>query len=444
MATRTRTIIIRKAKCCNGSSQTQSTSASPYVSVLAYGAVGDGSHDDTIAIQAALTAAGPKGQTVYFPRPVAHYKITVALTILQWHGMTILGEGWETTEIRQYTSNTPIFQITKDLTHSIEWRGLRLTYATVQTYASHPNSVAIARVNSDGVSTLNGIFHLAFRDLKIVGATYGFHVIRSFPGDTTSVNGWWGCEWNRILMGNINRTCIDLNLGNVGAPCNLYNGIKVFQNQTFPNDGAAPCFNLRGEAIMSAIDVEQWHNTVLSMVSAGVVVVNGIHIEHHYCDNNTGGNRTCYFANCAVEMHGLSMSYDSSDSFPKFAVFCDANSDIWLRGPHLEAPIAGGSFVFSGVSNGTAAVRVSGFNVGGSNPGVQLWPAGTGFNSNVKEVEGLPPALLTSGSDTDALPAASVTYRNRQYIIPGNGTTTADRLVQCRLGSNGTYSWVDL
>jgi len=40
---------------------------SPYVNVKSYGAIGDGTTDDTTAINAAITAAGTDG-TVFFPK----------------------------------------------------------------------------------------------------------------------------------------------------------------------------------------------------------------------------------------------------------------------------------------------------------------------------------------------------------------------------------------
>ena len=46
--------------------------------VLDYGAVGDGSHDDTSAIQAAIAAAGIGG-TIVFPPPLNLYKVTTTL-----------------------------------------------------------------------------------------------------------------------------------------------------------------------------------------------------------------------------------------------------------------------------------------------------------------------------------------------------------------------------
>jgi Pectate lyase superfamily protein len=68
-----------------------------HFNVKAYGALGDGSHDDAPNIQAAIDAAvGPAsgGGVVYFPVPTVEYKLTTALTIGNGkRGITFEGAG---------------------------------------------------------------------------------------------------------------------------------------------------------------------------------------------------------------------------------------------------------------------------------------------------------------------------------------------------------------
>lgn len=59
--------------------------------VKSFGAVGDGMHDDTSAIQAALDAARDKGGVVYVPTTSAYYRTTDRLFV--WNDETLRGDG---------------------------------------------------------------------------------------------------------------------------------------------------------------------------------------------------------------------------------------------------------------------------------------------------------------------------------------------------------------
>lgn len=78
------------------------------MSVKDYGAVGDGTTDDTAAINAALDAAATIGRTVVFPKSTSYYKITDALTPPS--GTSIRGAGKDS-EIRQATQFKPVFDL---------------------------------------------------------------------------------------------------------------------------------------------------------------------------------------------------------------------------------------------------------------------------------------------------------------------------------------------
>ncbi len=76
------------------------------VSIIDFGAVGDGITNDTVAIQAALTYAGTVKCAVYVPGTTNSYLITNEFTVPD--GVTVYGDGWGSF-IRQTTQNKDVF-----------------------------------------------------------------------------------------------------------------------------------------------------------------------------------------------------------------------------------------------------------------------------------------------------------------------------------------------
>lgn len=73
-----------------------------------YGAVGNGSTDDTAAINAAYTAIGAGGGILYFP--AGTYKVTAALT--PWvNTMTVMGDGWNASTIATNSATLDVVTI---------------------------------------------------------------------------------------------------------------------------------------------------------------------------------------------------------------------------------------------------------------------------------------------------------------------------------------------
>lgn len=164
-----------------------------------YGATGDGSTDDTTAINAALAAA-PAGSTVWFPAPTAHYRIVNALTVPT--GVSVIGSG-KACEIRQATNLKPVFDLLNADNVTVRGFTLRLgpgpsavmgsTFRGDTNYAycsgvwtnGNHNTIADLRiidfsmgvylngyngtVNGDGVQRVGNIV----RDLEISGANHG-------------------------------------------------------------------------------------------------------------------------------------------------------------------------------------------------------------------------------------------------------------------------------
>ncbi len=98
---------------------TGSTGTSIYFNVVDYGAVGDGTTDDTSAFAAAITALlANEGGTLYVPATPDFYKITSVLNIhpasaLQFGAVTVLGDG-EGSIVKMTTTATNLFDLTNN------------------------------------------------------------------------------------------------------------------------------------------------------------------------------------------------------------------------------------------------------------------------------------------------------------------------------------------
>lgn len=90
--------------------------------VKAYGATGNGTTDDTSAIQSAINAAGPNRGTVYFPE--GQYKVTSTLN-LSYQYVTLRGAGGQTQQSRiNFTPGSAVnlFSVTQPNTRIMDLR----------------------------------------------------------------------------------------------------------------------------------------------------------------------------------------------------------------------------------------------------------------------------------------------------------------------------------
>lgn len=87
-----------------------SSSSFGWFNVMDYGATGNGSTDDTAAINLAIVAANasPKAAVLYFPGVAAYYKITSQLTAITNYTL-IMGDGWGSSDIRLNSTTATAF-----------------------------------------------------------------------------------------------------------------------------------------------------------------------------------------------------------------------------------------------------------------------------------------------------------------------------------------------
>lgn len=169
--------------------------AAPGISVADYGAIGDGSTNDTAAIQAAITACGDAGGgIVYIPQGT--YKLTAALTLAADDLVDIIGENKETTILSWATVDTSTTMTAIDPTIAPQKHRLlkNLTLQGPGSFAKGvtPNQMtgfhATSRMDCENVKILTFKYgykvdgdHQSNRLLGIHGCYYGVYSPASQP-----------------------------------------------------------------------------------------------------------------------------------------------------------------------------------------------------------------------------------------------------------------------
>ena len=159
--------------------------------VMQFGATGNGTTDDTTAIQNAITVATANGGALRFP--AGNYLISAALNVPYSNCWRISGSSWGATKITQNTNNTPIFTLS---TTSLMWgwhiEDLNLTWATAQS-SSNTNAVAIWMNSS--TATGGGYFNWCVRRCSF-GNGY-----RSISGPYSAQVPIWGTHISDCSFG---------------------------------------------------------------------------------------------------------------------------------------------------------------------------------------------------------------------------------------------------
>ena len=204
------------------------------VSVKDFGAVGNGSTDDTTAIQAAFTAAGSTNRAVYIPGTTTYYKISAALTVPD--GVTVFGDGFDSV-IQTTDSSVNVFEIGHDtVVQDLHFKVPTASYSYPNgynsqnaIYAGSKNNVTVKNNRIQITNASNGILINQCRNVSIegnivFGATYqGENLPGAGNADIVTITGEntppaASVESNRyVISGNY---CLSNN--GIGVCANLY------------------------------------------------------------------------------------------------------------------------------------------------------------------------------------------------------------------------------
>lgn len=124
------------------------------LSVKDYGATGDGSTDDKLAIQAALNAGGTSSRAVYFPGTTASYKISGVLTVPD--GVTVCGDGFDS-----LIETTNIVQNIFTMGHDTTVKDLHFKFPAASESGNPDNQAVIYVTGKNNVTVQNNRIQLA-------------------------------------------------------------------------------------------------------------------------------------------------------------------------------------------------------------------------------------------------------------------------------------------
>lgn len=234
------------------------------VSVKDHGAVGDGSADDTSALNTAKAAALSSGVPLYLPPGT--YKITARL---DWtdDGLVVIGAGAKKTLIRQHTANTAILR-TGGEGQLVE--GIRLRYNVL------PSSSDTA---ANALEFYRG-FASVYRRIEIEQAGRGIYLPTSL-----GLNNIFSCTISDIHINGFAICAIDLTATSSYSTGNIISNIYTHNNFSGSVVGSsAECVRLENcdEMLIHQLNIEHCNPGgagALYLKQCKNSVVSGLHIE---------------------------------------------------------------------------------------------------------------------------------------------------------------------
>ena len=264
------------------------TKSSDLISVKDFGALGDGSSDDTTFIQNAVNSISATGGTIYFPQGV--YKITAPITIS--NNTSTYGEG-QASVIRPGVGVTAIFQYSNTSNVNVEklqFDGVNTTTLTALYFPGGINN-SFVYVSDCFFATMNTAIEMA-TDSYIVANNYAIDANTFLYGSNAALNG--SVNSNYVLGGQYS-----VRLRSIGG--NQAEGVRIYDN-TFLNTSSTAL----SVFIQSALEVEIFNNIIDQVGTSGYSIyaspesgdtIASIKATNNWCDSGNGGG-SIYFYDC--------------------------------------------------------------------------------------------------------------------------------------------------
>ena len=264
------------------------TKSSDLISVKDFGALGDGSSDDTTFIQNAVNSISATGGTIYFPQGV--YRITAPITIS--NNTSTYGEG-QASVIRPGVGVTAIFQYSNTSNVNVEklqFDGVNTASLTALYFPGGINN-SFVYVSDCFFATMNTAIEMA-TDSYIVANNYAIDANTFLYGSNAALNG--SVNSNYVLGGQYS-----VRLRSIEG--NQAEGVRIYDN-TFLNTSSTAL----SVFIQSALEVEIFNNIIDQVGTSGYSIyaspeagdtIASIKATNNWCDSGNGGG-SIYFYDC--------------------------------------------------------------------------------------------------------------------------------------------------
>lgn len=278
------------------------------VSVMEFGAVGNGTTDDTAAIQAAINT----GRPVFFPPTANYYKVTGTLDLRAFDGQKVFGLNSTKTRIQMNTTvNIPIIHIGGRRKHL---SGLELSYWPVP-LSTHTDAIAIK---------LDNLMWSIIEDVNCYRVGVGIMLGRA--GFTGTSNWCFSCTFRDIQIGYPTVYGIHIHTTNSTSTGNVFSNIYI---NGFMDDGTSKSSVQYGwymedhdSTVMDTCNIEHIKTTVQTFAAITVrgLVARALHMEG--IEPLNWGNCVGSFSACKAIIEGWDIIHSTflAANTPKCAV----------------------------------------------------------------------------------------------------------------------------
>jgi len=316
------------------------------VSVKDFGALGDGTTDDTTAIQNAIAS----GKSVYLPKGT--YKITDSLD-LKSGNLNFYGENKALVAIVQYTNNIPVAKIGG---FNLNISGITFSYNTEQP------------ITNTGANALE-IYGMAWGSIDSVVIQKCGRGMYVYPVAVYSGANWiFSCTVSNVLIQNYTINGLNLSGYNGGISGNVMSNIDLIGRSvagTPNNTQEAVVLGGWSDGVFNQLNIESTNPTEgIYLNTCYSVVFNAIHFEVVAPTNNYGGfinaSNGCVtindvsFTTCTINVANAFYAFRTSGTNTRFIV-----TGLWESGTTVTSPIWG-IFTLSGSETGCDMQLISG------------------------------------------------------------------------------------